>query len=71
MRETEKQEKERVGPGTIPAYVHQADTSADEHKQAGLRGGRGAFCSSATQHTYIMYVGLKINERNSKYERRP
>jgi hypothetical protein len=34
---------------TIPAYVHRADTSADEHKQADLRGGRDALYSSATR----------------------
>jgi hypothetical protein len=50
-REREKREKERAGPGTIPAYVHRAKTSADEHKRAGLRGGHGALCSSATQQT--------------------
>jgi hypothetical protein len=59
-----------AGPGTIPAYVRQSDTPADELKQAGLRGGCGALCSSATRRTYITYVGLKINERNLKYERR-
>jgi hypothetical protein len=48
MREREKREKERAGSGTIPAYVHRVDTSADKHKQAGLHGGRGALCSSAT-----------------------
>jgi hypothetical protein len=48
MREREMREKERSGPGTLPAYVRWADTSADEHKRAGLRGGRGALCSSAT-----------------------
>jgi hypothetical protein len=48
-REREKREKERVGLGTIPAYVHRADTSADEHKWASLRGGSGALCSSATR----------------------
>jgi hypothetical protein len=47
-REREKQEKERVGPGTIPTYVHQADTLADDHKRVGLRGGHGALCSLAT-----------------------
>jgi hypothetical protein len=46
--EREKQEKEKAGPGTILAYVHQTDTSADEHKQAGLRGDRGTLCLSAT-----------------------
>jgi hypothetical protein len=51
MCEREKREKERVGPDTIPTYVRQADTSADEHKRAGLPGGRGALCSSATQRT--------------------
>jgi hypothetical protein len=49
MREREKWEKERAGPGTIPAYVGQADTSADEDKRAGLHGGRDALCSSATR----------------------
>jgi hypothetical protein len=43
--ESEKREKERAGPGTIPAYVRWADTLADEHKWAGLRDGRGALCS--------------------------
>jgi hypothetical protein len=47
MREREKREKERAGAGTIPAYVCRADTSANEYKRAGLRGGRGALCSSA------------------------
>jgi hypothetical protein len=49
--EREKREKERLGPGTIPAYVRQADTSADDHKRVGLRGGRGALCLSATRQT--------------------
>jgi hypothetical protein len=40
MREREKREKERAGSGTIPAYICWADTSADEHKQAGLRGSQ-------------------------------
>jgi hypothetical protein len=48
MREREKQEKEKVGPGTIPTYVHQADTLADDHKRVGLRGGHGDLCSLAT-----------------------
>jgi hypothetical protein len=30
-------EKERVGMGTISAYVHRADTSTDQHKRTGLR----------------------------------
>jgi hypothetical protein len=51
IQEREKREKERADPGTIPAYVHQADTSADEHKRDGLHGGRGVLCSSATQRT--------------------
>jgi hypothetical protein len=51
MREREKLEKERAGPVTIAAYVHQAYTSADDHKRVGLRGGRGTLCSSATQRT--------------------
>jgi hypothetical protein len=38
MRDRVKREKERAGPGKL-AYVHRADTSADEHKWAGLRGG--------------------------------
>jgi hypothetical protein len=59
------------GAGTIPAYVRRADTSADKHKQAGLRGGHGVLGSSATRRTYVTYVGLKTDERNSKYERRP
>jgi hypothetical protein len=42
MRERGKQEKERAGPNTIPAYVLQADKSVNEHKWAGLRGDRGA-----------------------------
>jgi hypothetical protein len=46
--EREKRKKERVGPGIL-AYVRQADTSDDEHKRAGLRGGRGTLCSSATR----------------------
>jgi hypothetical protein len=49
--EREKQEKERSGLGTIPAYVRRADTSADDHKQVGLHGDRGALCSSATRRT--------------------
>jgi hypothetical protein len=69
MREREVGER-NGGTGTIPAYVCQSDTPADELKQAGLRGGCGALCSSATRRTYITYVGLKINERNLKYERR-
>jgi hypothetical protein len=48
MREREKREKERAGPGIL-AYVRQTDTSADEHKRVDLRGGHGALCSSATQ----------------------
>jgi hypothetical protein len=44
-REREKREKERARPGIL-AYVRRADTSADEHKLAGLRGGRDALCSS-------------------------
>jgi hypothetical protein len=71
MREREKHEKERAGPGTIPTYVRRANTSADEHKQVGLRNGCGALCSSATRLTYVTYVGLKIDEHNSKYERQP
>jgi hypothetical protein len=39
MREREKRVKERTRPGIL-AYVHRADTSADEHKRAGLHGGR-------------------------------
>jgi hypothetical protein len=39
--EREKREKEKVGPVTIPTYVRQTDISADEHKRASLRGGRG------------------------------
>jgi hypothetical protein len=31
-REREKWEEERSGPGTIPTYVHRANTSADDHK---------------------------------------
>jgi hypothetical protein len=37
--EREKREKERAGPDIL-AYVHRTDTSADEHKQAALYGGR-------------------------------
>jgi hypothetical protein len=48
MREREKREKVMAEPDTIPAYVHWADTSSDEHKQAGLRDGHGALCSSTT-----------------------
>jgi hypothetical protein len=48
-REREKREKEIVGSGTIPTYVRRADTSADELKQASLRGGRDTLCSSATR----------------------
>jgi hypothetical protein len=48
MREREMREKERAGPGIL-AYVHRADTLADEHKRDGLHGGRGALCSSATR----------------------
>jgi hypothetical protein len=55
MREREEQEKERARLGTILTYVCRADTSADEHKRASLRGGR---------------VGFKIDERNLKYELR-
>jgi hypothetical protein len=42
MREREKREQERVGPGTIPACVRRADTLADDHKRVGIPGGRGA-----------------------------
>jgi hypothetical protein len=50
MREREAGERKgKARPGTIPAYVRRADTSADEHKQAGLRGSRGALCSSTTR----------------------
>jgi hypothetical protein len=69
--EREKREKERAGPGTIPTYVHRADTSVDEHKQAGLCGGRDTLCLLATRQTYVTYVDLKTDKRNSKYERRP
>jgi hypothetical protein len=48
-REREKREKERAGSGTIPADIRRANTSANEHKQAGLCGGRGALCLSATR----------------------
>jgi hypothetical protein len=48
MRERDKQEKEKADPCTIPAYVHQADTLADDHKRVGLRGAHGALCSSVT-----------------------
>jgi hypothetical protein len=47
--EREKREKEMAGLGTIPAYVRRADTLANEHKRAGLRGGRGTLCSSVTR----------------------
>jgi hypothetical protein len=53
VREREKREKERASPGTIPAYVHWANTSADDHKQVGLRGSRGALCSSAKLRTSV------------------
>jgi hypothetical protein len=46
-REREAGER-KGGPGTIPAYVHQADTLADDHKWVGLHGGHDALCSSAT-----------------------
>jgi hypothetical protein len=46
--EREMWEKERAGP-SILSYVCWVDTSADEHKRAGLRGGRGALCSLATR----------------------
>jgi hypothetical protein len=49
--EREKREKEIARPGTIPAYVRRADTSADEHKQAGLRDGCDVLCSSVTRQT--------------------
>jgi hypothetical protein len=49
--EREKREKERSGPDTIPAYVRRADTSADDHKQVGLRGGRDALCSLVIRRT--------------------
>jgi hypothetical protein len=48
MRERDKQKKEKADPCTIPAFVHRADTSVDDHKRFGLRGARGALCSSAT-----------------------
>jgi hypothetical protein len=48
MCEREKREKERAGPDIL-AYVHRADTSADEHKRAGLYGDRGGLCSSGTR----------------------
>jgi hypothetical protein len=47
--EKEKREKERSDLGTIPTYIRRTDTSADDHKRVGLRGGLGAFCSSATR----------------------
>jgi hypothetical protein len=47
--EREKREKEMVGLGTIPAYVHRADTSADKHKRADLRDDYDDLCSSATR----------------------
>jgi hypothetical protein len=49
MREREKRKKERVDPGTIPAYVRRDDTSVDDHKWVDLRGGHDALCSSATR----------------------
>jgi hypothetical protein len=49
MREREKRKKERVDPGTIPAYVRRDDTSADDHKWIDLRGGRDVLYSSATR----------------------
>jgi hypothetical protein len=44
MRERERGggEKGKNVRRTIPTYVCQAATSANEHKQADLRGGRGA-----------------------------
>jgi hypothetical protein len=50
VREREAGER-KGGPDTIPAYVRRANTSADDHKQVGLRGGRGALCSLATLRT--------------------
>jgi hypothetical protein len=46
MREREKWEQERAGPGIL-AYVHQADTSADEHN--GLAYVAAVAPSSATR----------------------
>jgi hypothetical protein len=40
-RVREKREKERAG-SDILAYIHRADTSADENTQVGLYGGCGA-----------------------------
>jgi hypothetical protein len=40
--EREKREKEMAGPGIL-AYVHRADTSADQHKRAGLCDGCDTF----------------------------
>jgi hypothetical protein len=48
--EREKRVKERTRPGIL-AYVRRADTSTDEHKRAGLYGGRDALCLSATRRT--------------------
>jgi hypothetical protein len=43
----EKREKEKVR-SDILAYVRRADTSADEHKRASLRGSHCALCLSVT-----------------------
>jgi hypothetical protein len=62
MCEREKREKERAGPGTIPAYVHRADPSANEHKRAGLRDGCGALCSLAPdEHKLCALVFKPMN----------
>jgi hypothetical protein len=56
-----KGEKERAGMGTIPAYVYRVDRSTNEHKQAGLRGGRGALCSSTTRRTQVTLIKNPTN----------
>jgi hypothetical protein len=67
MREREKQAKERVGPGIL-SYVHQADTSADEHKRAGLCGGVASYVHRhSIKISYIRW--FKTDERNLKYQR--
>jgi hypothetical protein len=53
-REREKREKERAGPGIV-AYVHRADTSANEHKRTGLRDGRGTFVGHPMNISYIRW----------------
>jgi hypothetical protein len=50
--EREKREEERAGPGIL-AYVRRADTSVDEYKWVGLRGGHDALCSSPMLHMSV------------------